>query len=254
MKKILLLFIALITLSNLFSYSSNEINMLFKQANEFFKKGSYSDALKLYKTIEEESNDPNLLYNMGNCYAQLDEKGRAILYYKRSLLSDSANSSAREALASLESDIIAVQSNSGSFVGKLALNCYNFLSLNNLAIINIMLFIILGILAFLFLSNVIAISLLAKRFYTSLTLFVVFFFLIISIYKYYSYSTNQQIVIVGRETTIYKEEENRVFATKKRLKPGMTLEYITEQGKYALVSLPNGEKILLPKEAFEFIK
>ncbi|MGA2298514.1 MAG: tetratricopeptide repeat protein [FCB group bacterium] len=77
-----LLIIALLFLSQ--TTFANEAADNFQKANDFFKKGNYTHAVELYRSILNngyESGD--VYYNMGNCYYRMNKIPEAILYYER---------------------------------------------------------------------------------------------------------------------------------------------------------------------------
>lgn len=53
----------------------------FLYANELYKKGDFSEALKQYNHITYKS--PHVFYNMGNCAYQLNKFGLALLYWRK---------------------------------------------------------------------------------------------------------------------------------------------------------------------------
>lgn len=85
MSKNILYLASLLGLS-LFSLTlaGQEEQSIFEQANAAYTNGNYQQALEQYKEIED-SHDPKVLFNMGNCYYRMQEFARAILYYERSL-------------------------------------------------------------------------------------------------------------------------------------------------------------------------
>ena len=53
----------------------------------YFKKGLYDQAVKyLEKAVSLVPNDPIILEHMGDAYFKVSEKGKALQFYKRSLL------------------------------------------------------------------------------------------------------------------------------------------------------------------------
>ena len=250
------MFVLLVISSFVFTehLQANEINLLFKQANNFLQEGNYYDAIKIYHELEKESNDPNLFYNIGNCYAQIDEPGYAVLYYKRALLVDSSNSTIREALEQVESTVISANLAESSFTNRLLFNIYNWLSINRLATFVFLLILSLGMLIYLFLAQKVAISIFAKRFYITLNIFLLILALAISISKFTNYIRNNEVVLVSKNTIINKDEGGRIFSTNKKLQAGITLKYLNslEDRKpgYSLVALPNGEKIAIKNDSF----
>jgi tetratricopeptide (TPR) repeat protein len=249
----------IIILANLlpFKLQANELNLLFKQANNFFQQGNYYDAIKIYQELEKESNDTNLYYNIGNCYSQINEQGFAVLYYKRALRIDSSNWQARKALNEIENTIISATLAESSFTNRLLSAIYNWLSLNRLALIVFLLVLTLGLFIFIFLSQKISISIFAKRFYLTLNIFLLALFILISVSKIYEYASNQQVVIVKNNTRINKDEDGRIYSTNKKLQAGLSLKFVDSledrKSGYSLLALPNGELVVIENQAFEHV-
>jgi len=82
MKRIILYFIVvLVGISPVFAQSD-----LLKQANDYYIKGNYEQASKLYEeTLTKEGIAPELYYNLGNAYYNSNEIGQSILNYERAL-------------------------------------------------------------------------------------------------------------------------------------------------------------------------
>lgn len=237
---------------------ANELNLLFKQANNFVKQGNYQDAVKIYHELEKQSNDSNLYYNIGHCYNEINEPGYAVYYYKRALYIDSSNNLAREALEKVESTIISSNVAESSFINRIIFKFYNALSINRLGIIVLILFITLGTLIYLFLSRKLNISIVAKRFYITFNIFLLLLFISISISKIANYYNNQEIVVVKKNTIIHKDDDGRIFSTNKKLQAGLTLKYLysinERRAGFSIVALPNGERIALEDVSFKRIR
>jgi tetratricopeptide (TPR) repeat protein len=66
--------------------SGQSANSLFQQANNLYGNGKYRQAQQIYSRIAAKDGVSGpLLYNLANCYAQLDQPGLAILNYERAL-------------------------------------------------------------------------------------------------------------------------------------------------------------------------
>jgi tetratricopeptide (TPR) repeat protein len=64
--------------------SKNKLQSLFYQANGFYEKDQFQQAVDSYqKLLENGYESGNLYYNLGNAYFKLGNKGRAILYYEK---------------------------------------------------------------------------------------------------------------------------------------------------------------------------
>ena len=66
-----------------FSQTNQE---LFNEANKFYKKEAYNEAISIYKTIEETDYvSADLYYNLGNSYYKLNKVAPAIYYFEKAL-------------------------------------------------------------------------------------------------------------------------------------------------------------------------
>lgn len=76
----------------------------YEQANKAWFDGDHSRAAGLYKkSMEEAGGDvPAVLYNLGNCYFELEQHGRAVFYYRKTMQGDDREA-ARRAEANLTS-------------------------------------------------------------------------------------------------------------------------------------------------------
>ncbi|CAM1334162.1 tetratricopeptide repeat protein [Tenacibaculum aestuariivivum] len=95
MKQIIVLLLFIIS-----SISLGQTNdELFKNANTFYKKGNYKEAIKLYEKIESGKNvSSELYYNIGNTYYKLNKVAPAIYNYEKALQLNPLNEDARNNL------------------------------------------------------------------------------------------------------------------------------------------------------------
>lgn len=62
----------------------NDSQSLFYQANAFYEKNDFEQAIALYQQILANGHESgNLYYNLGNSYFKLGKRGMAILYYEK---------------------------------------------------------------------------------------------------------------------------------------------------------------------------
>ena len=75
-----------------------------EEAEAFWKSGNYQQAIQLYqKAYPDPSNTPaDVLFNIGNCYHRLDQKGAAALAWRRALLVDPTHQKSRQNLRFVE--------------------------------------------------------------------------------------------------------------------------------------------------------
>ncbi len=84
MKKVLIILLALSVNLSLFASKSSSVDELFKMANEKYKTGKYTDAVRLYENILKKGiKNGYVYYNLGNAYFKTKELGKAILCYER---------------------------------------------------------------------------------------------------------------------------------------------------------------------------
>ena len=53
--------------------------------NTLYHNNTFEDAIACYKNVPSEGHSANILYNIGNSYAQLDQPGYSVLYFLRAL-------------------------------------------------------------------------------------------------------------------------------------------------------------------------
>ena len=64
------------------SVYAQDVRELWKNGNEKYTQGQYTEALENYLKIEESGfTSEALLYNIGNTYFKLKENGKSILYF-----------------------------------------------------------------------------------------------------------------------------------------------------------------------------
>lgn len=66
-------------------YSLTLDAITFKEANEFYKKENYSQAIIEYKELLKQNPSAELNYNLGNAYYRINDFPHSVLYYSRAL-------------------------------------------------------------------------------------------------------------------------------------------------------------------------
>lgn len=76
----------------------------YNQAQAAWAEGSFRTAIHLYETAHQNGEPPSadVLYNIANCYFQLEERGLAALFYRRALHLDPEHAEARQNLRFLK--------------------------------------------------------------------------------------------------------------------------------------------------------
>jgi len=109
-----------------------------------YQNNNFSQALDNFLLAENSGvKNPDLYYNIGNSYYMLNDKPRAIVYYKRALLMDSAHQPAQknlEYVLSLTTD--SQSSEEENLLGSLIEKAFYFLSINTLLLVFLGLFLV----------------------------------------------------------------------------------------------------------------
>ncbi|MEE4166056.1 MAG: tetratricopeptide repeat protein, partial [Desulfocapsaceae bacterium] len=75
-----------------------------ERCNELYHNSAFEDAITCYRSLLDEGHSANILYNIGNSYAQLDQTGYSILYFMRALSIDPADSDSSGNLAMIKKE------------------------------------------------------------------------------------------------------------------------------------------------------
>ena len=99
-----ILLLTFITLhSDLKAEKVSDSENVLEQAYDYSQEGDFSSALSTYLSAYPDANFPvDILYNIGTCYAKLDEPGQAALYYRKALIKDPEHKEALQNLRYLE--------------------------------------------------------------------------------------------------------------------------------------------------------
>ncbi len=76
--------------------ATRQVEELSSQGAEAFRAGDFPTAIERFEAAYELQAVPNLLYNIGRCYEQLEEWDEAITYFERFITSPDIESEARE--------------------------------------------------------------------------------------------------------------------------------------------------------------
>ena len=78
-------FLILLIHSVSFADSDQQNAASLEACNTFYHNNAFEDAIACYKNLLSEGRSANILYNIGNSYAQLDQPGYSVLYFLRAL-------------------------------------------------------------------------------------------------------------------------------------------------------------------------
>ncbi|MBF0224072.1 MAG: tetratricopeptide repeat protein [Desulfobacterales bacterium] len=125
-KKWLILFLIGLFFSSISWGSTDDIDVLFHKANNFYSDGEFEEALSIYTEISEKHGySASLLYNMANAYYQMGQIGFAVLNFERALLLEPNN-------PDIKANLHLVRKDSGLFLEDVSFwrRFFNSFSLN----------------------------------------------------------------------------------------------------------------------------
>ncbi len=198
--------------------------------------------------------NPDLYFNIGVQYSGRQESPMAILYYLRALNLDSSHHRARENLEYA----IATGSNRDqyprqSFLAGLFIGVYNYLNLNRLTLLCLILFAL-----FVLCSHwLMHLNPDKERGLPILTLFILSFLLLGFVamlgFKYYRYANNAKIVITSPSVNGHSSPDAKsdiLFS----IATGLIAEVKQHNGDWALIILPNGGSGWINSQDFLAVK
>lgn len=99
--------IFLIFLPFYFPLSAQQPEEIFKEANRLYQSGNYYEAIENYELlVQQDFNDADLFYNLGNAYYREGQLGMAILYYEKALKLKPGSEDIKHNLAIVNSKVV----------------------------------------------------------------------------------------------------------------------------------------------------
>lgn len=136
--------IILLLISVLFSVRAFAADTDIQKADQAYTNENYTEALSYYlKVLKDDGSSSDLYYNIANTYYRLGEPGNAVLYYKRALKTNPANSEARQNLEFVQSQLVDQIDNRPSWSERTTERVYTFFSPNGWAVASLIAFAIL---------------------------------------------------------------------------------------------------------------
>lgn len=207
-----------------------------------FFSGIYASEFQRLKMVEERGiQNPDLYYNLGVTYWQTGQSGMATLYFLRALNLNSAHRPARENLdyaVNLSQDRELYPDR--LFLVMAFLNAYDFMNLNRLAVLSLML-LILSAICLLWYVNFDPEK---ERALPGLILGILLVLLLTAVaftgFKAYRLRNNKQAVLIESSAELRAEADvsSRRIA---QIHEGIILEVRRTQDEWSRVSLPNGQ-------------
>ena len=237
-KKIFIISI-LLTISTI---TFSQINEIYDNAVENNKQNQFAEALDLFLQIEHSGvQNADLFYNIGNCYFRLENLGKAILYFKKSLKIDSTHKSARRNLEyalTLTKDI-QNNANADDVVRSFWHKTFDSFSLNLLAIIMLIIF---TFIIFIIIHIILFFGGREKNvpvFILIILIAIFIIFIVLFTLKNTAYQSENEAVIISHTAIGYSgpsEEFTRVFT----IHEGMICQIEKTENEWSLIKLNNG--------------
>ncbi|MCB5250969.1 MAG: SH3 domain-containing protein [Candidatus Cloacimonadales bacterium] len=236
--KIVLLILLILCFS--FVYAESNAQELLNTANETYRANDFDKALALYSELDQLiPKNPDIFYNIGNCYFRLNRIGLAILYYKKTLLIDSSHSLAKKNLNfALKFTLDKQDFESQNFISSFLSRIYYSVSLNTIAWLCLIFFIVLIIIIHVFMQKNDSYEHTKK-----LLLIAIIILNVISISwgsaRYYHFYHNNEAVITSSKVDAYSgpgESYTKLFTVHE----GLILRVNKIEATWTQVSLANG--------------
>ena len=252
MKKIILIILSIITIS---LFADSQTDEVFQNAIKSYEQKEFSESLEQFLTIENENIiSADLFYNIGNCNFRLNQLGKSILYYKKAL---KVNSNFKAAQRNLKLVLTLTKDKQTheeeDVIQSFWKTIFNFFSLNSLAIISFIFFILIIIFI-----NITIFSYRQREktvpvfFISILTVFLIIF-LVLGFIKWKSYHHLSEAVLISQSAIGFSgpsEEFTRVFT----IHEGMIFDIEREENNWSLIKLINGLGGWIESENLEKIK
>lgn len=238
MKKIILFLLISILSLSLFSINNQEELKL--KASEAYKNNDFDQALSMYSDLETQiGQNPDILYNIGNCYFRLNRIGLAILYYKKALLINSSHQLAQKNLNfALKFTIDKQDFDNQNFLSNIISKVYHSLSINLLSWISLLVLILLvAVIHRLLRGN-------NEYAHTIQLIFIVLIFINLlfiswTSIRFYHYKNNNTAVILSSVVSAYSgpgEKYTKLFT----IHEGLVVKINKQDNAWSLLSLDNG--------------
>jgi tetratricopeptide (TPR) repeat protein len=234
--------------------NGQEFDKAFEQANDFYQKGQYNNALNNYLSIENKGYGSSELYfNIGNCYYKLNKVAPTIFYYEKSLSVSPSNSAAKTNLNFAKGMLVDdIKPLPKTFLKKISEKYIEHNSYNSWAWFSVffLFFVVLCFAVYQFFSN-------PKQKVLFFTLTLCFFgaAIVTTNFAFYTYNqslNNKEAIIFAKEVAIKSgpsEKAPEVFKLHEGLKV-MVVEIIDE---WFMIKIADGQKGWMKKDGLKLI-
>lgn len=220
------------------------------RANQHYTAKQYDSALKYYQQIEQSGQwSTELYFNLGNTYFRLNDIGRSVLYFEKSLKLVPDNKQAKDNLALAKMRINKpVPVAEPVFFQRWWSGLLQAFGANGWAIVLLVLFCAVLVIAYLAARKKIAYS--GRWMAASVSLFVVV--LVIALFSFNAEYNNERAVVLQEQTPILDQPKagGRISGN---VSEGTTVHLIESQAGYEHIELPNGRRGWVLKASIEKI-
>jgi len=127
---------------------------LFRQANQLYEKGNFSEALKIYEELSRTTSHWKLFYNIGNCHFKMDQPVQAKINYLRARRLKPFEYSIQKNIEIVDKHLKdKISPRKPDFIERMMLKIESVVSLNVLSITVLVVIIILNVFIFILIKK-----------------------------------------------------------------------------------------------------
>ena len=209
-------------------------------ANSAYQEQNYQKAKEEYmKLVNEDVENYELFYNLGNTYFKLNDLGNARLYYEKAAKFEPLNQELNENITMLMANIKDKEEVKRSFIETLLRKIYYTFSINLLGVFVVIFFILMmAFIVFLIMSRSAVLKRIVKVF---LVIFAVIFFLVTvtEVMRIRDFYTDDSAVILD-ETVIAYSGPSDDFPQVFTIHDGLKVSIERFDNDWVLIKLPSG--------------
>jgi len=209
-------------------------------ANSAYQEQNYQIAKEEYmKLVNEDVENYELFYNLGNTYFKLNDLGNARLYYEKAAKFEPLNQELNENITMLMANIKDKEEVERSFIETLLRKIYYTFSINLLGVFAVIFFILMmAFIVFLIMSRSAVLKRIVKVF---LVIFAVIFFLvtITEVMRIRDFYADNNAVILD-EVVIAYSGPNEDFPQVFTIHEGLKVSIERFDNEWVLIKLPSG--------------
>ncbi len=236
MKKIIYIFSILFIIPLLLCAKEYDLTA----ANSAYQEQNYQIAKEEYmKLVNEDVENYELFYNLGNTYFKLNDLGNARLYYEKAAKFEPLNQELNENITMLMANIKDKEEVERSFIETLLRKIYYTFSINLLGVFAVIFFILMmAFIVFLIMSRSAVLKRIVKVF---LVIFAVIFFLVTvtEVMRIRDFYADNNAVILD-EVVIAYSGPNEDFPQVFTIHEGLKVSIERFDNEWVLIKLPSG--------------